>query len=211
MNREAPCVADEALFLHWPRARAIIDSQRELMMEERRLEADAAAWARSGKNPAYLVTGLRLERATKLYREFGGLLTPSPPVREFIERSRHEESLQQQTEFIARARRARLSLSIAALIVLSAGLAGSYSLDRSRQAERQRQQAQASLMLALDATNSLVSLAQLAREVPAVQTAPLVANALVIVRELARTNPDNRQAQDNFVAADGALRSGEMR
>jgi len=175
--------AHEAVFLHWPRARDIIADLRQLFADRERLQADAADWVRSGRDSRYLVSGFPLARAVRLRSAFAQLLAPE--LREFIQRS------------LVRARKHRLVLTAAsarALLVLVAS--GWYVLDRSREIERLRRETRATLSLALDVTGSVVGLAQVLSSNQPGAAAPLVAKALASARELAKADPDNRQAQE---------------
>jgi cellulose biosynthesis protein BcsQ len=175
--------AHEAVFLHWPRARDIIAHLRPLLTERQRLQADAADWVRSGRNSRYLVSGFRLARAVRLRSALAQFIAPE--LREFVERS------------FVRARRHRLVLTAAgAWVVLALVLSGWYVLDRNREVERLRRETQASLSLALDVTANVVGLAQVLSSNQPGAAAPLVAKALAAARELAKADPDNRQAQE---------------
>jgi hypothetical protein len=161
---------------HWARARDLIAVNREQLREMQLLEAEAADWVRNSRNDGYLVTGFRLARAAQLRSKFDYSLAPN--LREFI-----EHSLQFDRR---RIRRRNTLLTFNFIVLLSLAVTSFSWLALQRQRHQQ----------AWDAANSLIPLAHLASGVQAAQAAPLVARALVIARQLAKANPNNRQAQD---------------
>jgi hypothetical protein len=169
-------VAHESLLRQWARARDLIAVNREQLREMQLLEAEAADWVRNSRNDGYLVTGFRLARAAQLRSKFDYSLAPN--LREFI-----EHSLQFDRR---RIRRRNTLLTFNFIVLLSLAVTSFSWLALQRQRHQQ----------AWDAANSLIPLAHLASGVQAAQAAPLVARALVIARQLAKANPNNRQAQD---------------
>ncbi|WP_248966281.1 caspase, EACC1-associated type [Sphaerisporangium perillae] len=64
-NKEGVELAHEALIRSWPQLREWLDADRAALLARQRLRDDAARWDRSGRNPAFLYSGTRLDDAPR--------------------------------------------------------------------------------------------------------------------------------------------------
>ncbi len=77
-------VAHEALIRHWPRLRDWVDTNREAIRTERKIQVAAEEWRDAGKpEQDYLWTGTQLDRATN----YSGRIPLSNLAKEFIQAS----------------------------------------------------------------------------------------------------------------------------
>lgn len=124
-------VAHEALIREWPRLRAWIDDRRDDLRTERRLRVEAAEWSAAGRDPSYLIGGVRLRR----YEEWAATANVrlSADERSFVEAARR---LQEQRTRSA-ARRRRLTLSVVSFLAVAAVVAAVVAvIQRDRAGER---------------------------------------------------------------------------
>jgi hypothetical protein len=75
-------VAHEALIRHWRLLRQWIEQNRDLLRQQRRIEASAVAWQEHQQSKGYLLQGLPLDEAMQFQEAAGRHLSPSPMRRE---------------------------------------------------------------------------------------------------------------------------------
>ncbi|MFE9251412.1 hypothetical protein [Streptomyces sp. NPDC007088] len=68
VDRDEARISHEALLRAWPRLRRWIDEDRAGLLERQRLAEAADEWQTSGRDPAYLYRGARLENADSVVR-----------------------------------------------------------------------------------------------------------------------------------------------
>jgi energy-coupling factor transporter ATP-binding protein EcfA2 len=142
-------VAHEALLRAWPRLRAWIDGTREDLRLHGSLASAAAEWERTGRDPAYLLTGSRLalygswtEETTLALseterRDLAASQERHESVRE-EERRRHRREL--ELERRARGRLRALSVVLAVAVLVASGLTA-IAVRQTRVAEAGRSEA----------------------------------------------------------------------
>jgi hypothetical protein len=168
------CLAHDALVQHWPRARAYIAENRDLLLARQRIEVEAAEWAAHGLSKDLLLPdGRRLREAMRIAREFGDTL--SPDAVRLIQSSWRRR----RRRLLTRAILSAAPLAFVALLILAG-----YNLVTIRD-------------LAIDATRTLIDAELiLARSQPDA-AAPSIARALTIARRLAAAMPNEPRAQEN--------------
>ena len=163
-------VAHEALLRSWPRLRGWLDAGRERLLVHRRLMSSASEWQAAGREPSFLVSGVRLAQFAALQTEAvegdEGALALTLEEQEYLAASSKEQQLQEQATQEHQAREAALQrqaanrlrylvAGLAVFLLLAAGLAA-WALNRSDVAETNFQHAQA-LRLAGEANGLLLS------------------------------------------------------
>ena len=128
-------VAHEALLTEWQRLRGWIDSQRDELALHRRLSAAALDWAEADRDPSFLITGARLDQATKWIAS--GNLVPSAEEKNFVESS---ISRRREEELVVRRRRRRASFFLATALIAVTTLAA-IAFGQSRRAQSEALQA----------------------------------------------------------------------
>ncbi|MEU5159112.1 hypothetical protein AB0G74_05800 [Streptomyces sp. NPDC020875] len=73
-------LAHEALLTAWPRLRAWIDTDRELLRLRRRLAEGARVWTELGRDPGALLRGSQLEAAREAFGDLSGSAGDGPSV-----------------------------------------------------------------------------------------------------------------------------------
>ncbi|MGP1385164.1 MAG: nSTAND1 domain-containing NTPase [Thainema sp.] len=80
-------VAHEALIRHWQLLRQWIEQNRDLLRQQRRIEASAVAWQEQGRSKGYLLQGLPLIEAKQFQKKQAERFPLSDPARTFIQKS----------------------------------------------------------------------------------------------------------------------------
>ncbi|MFM7424146.1 MAG: caspase family protein, partial [Elainella sp.] len=80
-------VAHEALIRHWKLLREWIEQNRDLLRQQRKIEASADAWREQGQKPGYLLQGLPLTEAMHFDKQQRDTFPLSDPAKAFIQRS----------------------------------------------------------------------------------------------------------------------------
>lgn len=173
-------VAHEALLRQWPRLADWIDSDRENLIAERRVNAATGEWEASGGDPSFLLRGGRLEQAERWAANSGVVLSSAEAA--FLTASEHLRDVEALA--VVRRRRGLISVLAAGLAVaLVGGLLAVVQRNEARQAETtqvaQRVGAQALLEPSLG--RSLL----LARQAVAIEDSPETRGYLfsVLLRE----------------------------
>jgi hypothetical protein len=112
-------VVHEALLAHWPRAKELIEADREYLLWQQRIGSEVATWQRTNKDEGSLLRGALLVEAQVWLDRLGAEL--SEDQREFIGRSAAVET--RESERAARRRRnviAGLAAGMAVAIALAA-------------------------------------------------------------------------------------------
>ncbi|WP_158880378.1 WD40 repeat domain-containing protein [Amycolatopsis anabasis] len=123
LDAESVEITHEALLQAWPRLRDWIDRDRAGILVRQRLEEDAAAWRRHGRDASLLYRGARLESAQQ-WADTAGV---TGVAREFLAASRRQR---RRTGW---ARRAAVALVVAfALIAASAAVVAFRQRDDAR-------------------------------------------------------------------------------
>ncbi|MEA5449576.1 pentapeptide repeat-containing protein [Leptolyngbya sp. CCNP1308] len=81
-------VAHEALIRHWTLLRQWIEQNRDLLRQQRRIEASAVAWQEHQKLQGYLLQGLPLDEAIQFQKQQAETFPLSDMARAFIQKSR---------------------------------------------------------------------------------------------------------------------------
>jgi len=81
-------VAHEALIRHWRLLRQWIEQNRDLLRQQRRIEASAVTWQEHEKSKGYLLQGLPLDEAMQFQKQQAETFPLSDAARAFIQRSR---------------------------------------------------------------------------------------------------------------------------
>jgi uncharacterized protein YjbI with pentapeptide repeats/energy-coupling factor transporter ATP-binding protein EcfA2 len=86
-------VAHEALIRQWPLLRQLVDENRDVLRQKRKIEAAAEEWREKGKSKGYLLQGKQLTDATAFQKQQAGKLTISNLAQDFIQKSlRHRRN-----------------------------------------------------------------------------------------------------------------------
>ncbi|MBD2023744.1 pentapeptide repeat-containing protein, partial [Leptolyngbya sp. FACHB-711] len=80
-------VAHEALIRHWKLLRQWIEQNRDLLRQQRKIEANAVAWRDQGKKVGYLLQGLPLTEAILFNKQQHDRFPLSDPAKQFIRQS----------------------------------------------------------------------------------------------------------------------------
>ena len=152
-------VAHEALIRQWGRLREWLNNSREDLRTQRRLTASVEDWENSGKEPSFLLRGLRLEqieswRATsdlEMNIEEADFVRASIAERERLltaerERQAREELLEKRSE--QRLRALVIFMTIAALVGIGLAI---FAFTKGEEAQNARQQAEQNAIEAQDA------------------------------------------------------------
>ncbi len=86
-SEETVEVVHEALIREWQRLREWIDSNREKLIQHRKIESTATEWRDQGKSKDYLLRGKQLNEAKAFQKEQASLFTLSGLASEFIQKS----------------------------------------------------------------------------------------------------------------------------
>ena len=143
-------VAHEALLSRWPRARDIVNANREFLETRARVQADARRWHSDNRNPDLLLpAGKRLAEGEELLlsrrEEIDGptadyIQASSLARREKVEREQKSERARMEAEAAAAtllARRTRFAAAAAILLAAIAGAGAVAGLLGQREAEQQ--------------------------------------------------------------------------
>ncbi|MEM8638219.1 MAG: pentapeptide repeat-containing protein [Cyanobacteria bacterium P01_G01_bin.54] len=80
-------VAHEALIRHWRLLRGWIEKNRDLLRQQRRIEASAVRWQEQGKAKGYLLQGFPLKEALRFQKQQGATFPLSEVAKGFVKRS----------------------------------------------------------------------------------------------------------------------------
>jgi uncharacterized protein YjbI with pentapeptide repeats len=83
-------VAHEALIRHWRLLRQWIEQNRDLLRQQRRIEASAVAWQEHQQSKGYLLQGLPLDEAMQFQQQQVDTFPLSDAARAFIQTSRRQ-------------------------------------------------------------------------------------------------------------------------
>ncbi|MEO0537700.1 MAG: pentapeptide repeat-containing protein [Cyanobacteria bacterium P01_A01_bin.123] len=86
-------VAHEALIRHWQLLRQWIEQNRDLLRQQRKIEASAVAWREQGRKRGYLIQGRQLGDAQRFRKAHGDQFPLSRLAQDFIRRSRRWQRL----------------------------------------------------------------------------------------------------------------------
>lgn len=110
-------VAHEILIRHWSSLRQWLQEDRERLRTQRQIEQAASQWKQSGRQPDFLLWGVRLASAEEIYLNYKDEL--SQDVRQFIEAGlQAREKQQQQTK--QQLQRARIAIALITLLAFTA-------------------------------------------------------------------------------------------
>ncbi|MEM6352907.1 MAG: caspase family protein [Cyanobacteria bacterium P01_D01_bin.14] len=84
-------VAHEALIRHWLLLRKWIEKNRDLLRQQRRIEASSAAWQEREKAKGYLLQGLLLAEAIQFQKKQAATFPLSDSARSFVQRSKRQQ------------------------------------------------------------------------------------------------------------------------
>ena len=133
-------IAHEALLGAWPRLHAWVSAEQEDLTIRHRVRAAATAWQLSGRDDAALLRGGPLAIAADWADRAAGRDELSPQVSDFVGASRAHEKARQATRRRQVRRLRQLSAALAALAILSGGLAA-YAFQQRQSAAAARNQA----------------------------------------------------------------------
>ena len=135
-------IAHEVLLREWPRLRGWIDEDRDGLRLLRHVSESASAWGRLGRDEGDLYRGARLEQALAWQAEHPEDLNPLE--REFLTVSRELRDADQRAEQerIRQNRRLRVALTIVALALAGAIVAGVLAFDQRGEANEQAERAE---------------------------------------------------------------------
>ncbi|MGW3348763.1 nSTAND1 domain-containing NTPase [Nonomuraea rubra] len=139
-------ITHEALLAAWPRLRAWIDDDRVNLMLLQRLDADAAAWDRGGRDAAYLYTGTRLQTTLDAVAA-GAWAHPAGVTGAFLAASQ-EAAAQLRRAAVHRRRLGRAALAVMVVLALVASTFAGIATRTADRAEAQRRQAVSRLLTA---------------------------------------------------------------
>ena len=88
-------VAHEALIRHWQLLRQWIEQNRDLLRQQRKIEASAVAWREQRRKRGYLIQGRQLGDAQRFRKAHGDLFPLSGLAQDFIGRSLQWQRLMQ--------------------------------------------------------------------------------------------------------------------
>jgi WD40 repeat protein len=108
-------ITHEALIREWPRFRDWISADRTKLLAHQQLSQDAAAWDRSGREPAYLYSGSRLTTAQATAEEYRPELIP-------LEQAFLEASLRRSRRRTTRTRQLIATLIALLMFAVAAGI-----------------------------------------------------------------------------------------
>ncbi|HEY9816521.1 MAG TPA: pentapeptide repeat-containing protein, partial [Candidatus Obscuribacterales bacterium] len=80
-------VAHEALIRHWPLLRQWIETNRDRLRQQRRIETAAVEWREQGRTPGYLLQGLPLIEAKQFQKQQAQTFPLSQSAHHFIQKS----------------------------------------------------------------------------------------------------------------------------
>jgi energy-coupling factor transporter ATP-binding protein EcfA2 len=80
-------VAHEALIRHWQLLRQWIEQNRDLLRQQRRIEASAVTWQEHQKSKGYLIQGLPLDEAIQFQKQQADTFPLSNTAQQFIKKS----------------------------------------------------------------------------------------------------------------------------
>ncbi len=140
VDAESARITHEALIRGWPRLRTWVEEDRADLVVLQRLEADATDWDHSGRDPAYLYAGNRLQAAREAYAAASwqhpadGSATPA-----FLAASENAAAEARRT--VRRRRRlARGALVLMTALALAASAAGVLAVRAADRTETQRRE-----------------------------------------------------------------------
>ena len=87
-------VSHKALIRNWQLLRKWIESNRDLLRQQRKIEADAEAWQKQNKNVGYLLQGLPLNEAELFRKKHQDRYPLSETTKSFIEKSTQNQRIQ---------------------------------------------------------------------------------------------------------------------
>ncbi|MEU1131868.1 hypothetical protein ABZ383_18720 [Streptomyces sp. NPDC005900] len=136
-------LAHEALLTAWPRLRGWIDVSREQLRLHRALTEAAHGWAELERDPGALYRGTRLVRAREAFSgESAGAPELTPLEESFLNASvdAYEHGVRSRSRTV---RRTRVLLSVLAVLLCLATVAGAVAWQQSRDGQRERDEAEA--------------------------------------------------------------------
>ncbi|MEO1069185.1 MAG: pentapeptide repeat-containing protein, partial [Cyanobacteria bacterium J06638_6] len=83
-------VAHEALIRHWQLLRQWIEQNRDMLRQQRRIEATAVTWQEHQQGKGYLLQGLPLNEAVQFQNQQADAFPLSDPARTYIQKSRRQ-------------------------------------------------------------------------------------------------------------------------
>lgn len=213
-DEESVTVAHEALIRSWPRLRAWLAEDRELLRAHRRLTEAVAEWEQHGRDEGYLFQGARLRSW-----DGRGLERFNDAERAFLDACRSRRAHEQRS----RRRRVRLGAAVLATVVAVVGaLAGATLMqvertaaERSRATSRQLA-AEARSALEADPRQARLLARQAYTVAPTAEAESVLRQAVADDRLIAKLpgnrgralgvtfSPDGRQLADT--SADGTVR-----
>ncbi len=116
-------IAHEALISSWPRLRAWLDTDRAVLIAQRRLAFAAENWVEAGRDPAALLRGGPLTVMDLRVQEAGERWRPTALEREFLEASRVQRSVEERARILAARRLRILAGALASLLFVATGMA----------------------------------------------------------------------------------------
>lgn len=139
---DTAAITHEALLRTWPRLRGWLADDRAELLLHQRLASAADAWQQSGRDPALLYGGSRLESARQQYAHPVSQKALSTTARDFLDASTRAHGRR------VRRRRALFGVSLLAVLLLVAG--GTYAIQQHNVA-LESQAARSSQQLAAEA------------------------------------------------------------
>jgi energy-coupling factor transporter ATP-binding protein EcfA2 len=88
-------VAHEALIRHWTQLRRWLEENRDLLRQQRKIEASAAEWREHRQQPGYLLQGLPLIEAKQFQTKHAKDFPLSMPASQFIQKSLRQRRINQ--------------------------------------------------------------------------------------------------------------------
>jgi serine/threonine protein kinase/WD40 repeat protein/DNA-binding winged helix-turn-helix (wHTH) protein len=131
-------IAHEALLIQWPRLRRWIVDDRDTLHGLSAVAAGALTWDGSGRQPADLLRGARLQAALELEDAHHDRLTPVE--RQFVGES-HRQLTAEQARHRRQNRRLTGLLAGAAVFLVAALVAGLFAFQQRNQADRRASEA----------------------------------------------------------------------
>ncbi|MEM9006523.1 MAG: pentapeptide repeat-containing protein [Cyanobacteria bacterium P01_F01_bin.86] len=83
-------VAHEALIRHWLMLRQWIEQNRDLLRQQRSIEASTVTWQEHHQSKGYLLQGLPLDEAIQFQKQQVGTFPLSEPARQYIQKSKRQ-------------------------------------------------------------------------------------------------------------------------
>ncbi|MDD5371007.1 MAG: protein kinase, partial [Anaerolineaceae bacterium] len=151
-------VAHEALLSQWPRLHAWIEVNRSDLLTQRQLNRESVEWAKSNRDPSFLLRGSHLEMLITWAQTTD--LSLSKGEKEFLDasaalRQAEQDAERERKQQAQRLHDARRRLRQALLIVLAIGLLGAGGFAAYALNQRQMAQKQAAVLLASQAETEL--------------------------------------------------------